>query len=148
MFTKGVKKFYRDKLQARAQTEINKRMIKHWNITKKKQQRTKKTERESFISIGRQKHKYKLDETRQSKHCKYLISLFESWRMFRWRWRRGEGGEKWRRRKRGEADMRFFNFRPKLLHRQLHLILTILVIKTQNMSENGEIYTAGREKKI
>ena len=39
--------------------------------------------------------------------------------------------------------MRFFNFRPKL-----HLILTILVIKTQNMSENGEIYTAGREKKI
>ena len=37
----------------------------------------------------------------------------------------GRGGEKWRRRKRGKADMRFFN-----------------------LSENGEIYTAGREKKI
>ena len=44
--------------------------------------------------------------------------------------------------------MRFFNFRPKLFHRQFHLILTILLIKTQNMSENGEIFTAGREKKI
>ena len=44
--------------------------------------------------------------------------------------------------------MRFFNFRPKPFHPHFHLILTILVIKTQNMSENGEIYTAGREKKI
>ena len=44
--------------------------------------------------------------------------------------------------------MIFFNFRPKLFQRQFHLILTILVIKTQNMSENGEIYTAGREKKF
>ena len=33
---------------------------------------------------------------------------------------------------------------PKILHRQVHLILTVLVIKTQKMSENGEIYTAGK----
>ena len=32
------------------------------------------------------------------------------------------------------------NFRPKLLHRQFQLISTVLVIKTQKMSENGEIY--------
>ena len=35
-------------------------------------------------------------------------------------------------------------FRIKILHRQLHLILTVLVRKNTNMSENGEIYTAGR----
>jgi len=35
-------------------------------------------------------------------------------------------------------------FRPKILHRQFHPILTVLVIKTQKMSENGEIYNAGK----
>ena len=46
--------------------------------------------------------------------------------------------------------MRFFQnlycqiFRPKLLHRQFHLILAVLVIKTQKMIDKGEIYTAGR----
>ena len=35
-------------------------------------------------------------------------------------------------------------FRPKILHRQFHLISTVLVIKTQKMSENEEIYTAGK----
>ena len=35
-------------------------------------------------------------------------------------------------------------FQPKLLHRQFQLISTVLVIKTQKMSENGEIYTAGK----
>ena len=33
-------------------------------------------------------------------------------------------------------------FRPKILHCQFHLISTVLVIKAQKMSENGEIYTA------
>ena len=34
-------------------------------------------------------------------------------------------------------------FRLKILHRQLHLISTVLVgKKTQKMSKNGEIYTA------
>ena len=37
------------------------------------------------------------------------------------------------------------SFRPKILHRQFHLISTVLVIKTQKMSENGEIYTAGKK---
>ena len=32
----------------------------------------------------------------------------------------------------------------KSLHRQFHLISTVLVGKTQTMSENGEIYTAGK----
>ena len=37
-------------------------------------------------------------------------------------------------------------FRLKILHRQFHLILTVLVRKkTQKMSENGEIYTAGKK---
>ena len=37
-------------------------------------------------------------------------------------------------------------FRLKILHRQFHLISTVLVRKkTQKMSENGEIYTAGKE---
>jgi len=37
-------------------------------------------------------------------------------------------------------------FRPKILHRQFHLISTVLVIKTQKkMSENGEIYTSGKK---
>ena len=36
------------------------------------------------------------------------------------------------------------NFRLKLLHRQFQLISTVWVIKTQKMSENGEIYTAGK----
>ena len=35
-------------------------------------------------------------------------------------------------------------FRPKLLHPQFHLISTALVIKTQRKSDNGEIYTAGK----
>ena len=35
-------------------------------------------------------------------------------------------------------------FRLKILHRQFHLILTVLVRKKQKMSENGEIYTAGK----
>ena len=35
-------------------------------------------------------------------------------------------------------------FRQKILHRQFHLISTILVRKTQKMSENGEVYTAGK----
>ena len=35
-------------------------------------------------------------------------------------------------------------FRLKILHRQFHLISTVLVRKTQKMSENGEIYTAGK----
>ena len=35
-------------------------------------------------------------------------------------------------------------FRPKILHRQLHLISTFWVIKTQKMSENWEIYAAGK----
>ena len=35
-------------------------------------------------------------------------------------------------------------FRLKILYRQFHLILTVLVRKTQKMSENGEIYTAGK----
>ena len=34
-------------------------------------------------------------------------------------------------------------FRLKILHRQFHLILTVLE-KTQKMSENREIYTAGK----
>ena len=32
----------------------------------------------------------------------------------------------------------------KILHRQFHLILTVLVKKTQKMSENGEIYTTSK----
>ena len=50
-----------------------------------------------------------------------------------------------------EAHMRFVqnftlpDFRPKPLHRQFHLISTVLMIKTQIMSENGEIYTAGKK---
>ena len=37
------------------------------------------------------------------------------------------------------------DFRLKILHRQFHLISTVLVLeKTQKMSENGEIYTAGK----
>ena len=32
----------------------------------------------------------------------------------------------------------------KILHHQFHLILTVLVGKTQKMRENGEIYTAGK----
>ena len=36
------------------------------------------------------------------------------------------------------------DFQAKNLHRQFHLILTVLVRKTQKMSENGEIYTAGK----
>ena len=35
-------------------------------------------------------------------------------------------------------------FRPKLLHPQFHLFSTALVIKTQRKSDNGEIYTAGK----
>merc|ERR1712004_129501 len=36
-------------------------------------------------------------------------------------------------------------FRLKILHRQFYLISTVLVRKkTQKMSENGEIYTAGK----
>ena len=35
-------------------------------------------------------------------------------------------------------------FRLKILHHQFHLILTVLVGKTQKMRENGEIYTAGK----
>ena len=35
-------------------------------------------------------------------------------------------------------------FRLNILHCQFHLISTVLVIKTQKMSENGEIYTAGK----
>jgi len=35
-------------------------------------------------------------------------------------------------------------FRPKILHRKFHPISTVLVIKTQKMSENGEIYSAGK----
>ena len=35
-------------------------------------------------------------------------------------------------------------FRLKILHRQFHLILTVLVRKNKKMSENGEIYTAGK----
>ena len=34
--------------------------------------------------------------------------------------------------------------RLKILHRQFHLILTVLVGKTQKKSENGEIYSAGK----
>ena len=34
--------------------------------------------------------------------------------------------------------------RQNLLHRQFYLISTVLVIQTQKMSENGEIYTAGK----
>ena len=36
------------------------------------------------------------------------------------------------------------DFQAKNLHRQFHLILTVLVRKTQKMSENGEIYTTGK----
>ena len=49
-----------------------------------------------------------------------------------------------------KADMRFVqNFTPPdfqefFLHRQFHLISTIIVIKAQKMSENGEIYTIGK----
>ena len=32
----------------------------------------------------------------------------------------------------------------KKFHRQFHLMSTVLVIKTQKMSENGEIYTADK----
>ena len=32
----------------------------------------------------------------------------------------------------------------KILHRQFHLISTVIVRKNINMSENGEIYTAGK----
>ena len=35
-------------------------------------------------------------------------------------------------------------FRPKLIHRQFHLISIVLVGKTQKMRENGETYTAGK----
>jgi len=35
-------------------------------------------------------------------------------------------------------------FRLKILHHQFHLILTVLVRKNTKMSENGEIYTAGK----
>ena len=35
-------------------------------------------------------------------------------------------------------------FRLKILHCQFHLILTVLVRKNTKMSENGEIYTAGK----
>ena len=35
-------------------------------------------------------------------------------------------------------------FRLKILHHQFHLILTVLVGKTQKMRENEEIYTAGK----
>ena len=35
-------------------------------------------------------------------------------------------------------------FRPKLLHRQFHLFSTVLAIKIQQKSENGEIYTFGK----
>ena len=35
-------------------------------------------------------------------------------------------------------------FRLKILRRQFHLISTVLVGKKQKMSENGEIYTAGK----
>ena len=35
-------------------------------------------------------------------------------------------------------------FRAKILHRQVHLISTVIVIKTQKMGENGEIYAAGK----
>ena len=35
-------------------------------------------------------------------------------------------------------------FRQKILHRQFHLFSTVLVGKTQKMSENGEIYSAGK----
>ena len=34
-------------------------------------------------------------------------------------------------------------FRKQILHRQFHLISTVLVKKTQKLSENGEFYTAG-----
>ena len=38
------------------------------------------------------------------------------------------------------------DFRLKILHRQFHLISTVLVgKKSQKMSENGEIYTAGKK---
>ena len=49
-----------------------------------------------------------------------------------------------------ESDMRFVQnlhfriFKPKILHRQFHLIETVIVIKTQKISENAEIYTAGK----
>ena len=36
-------------------------------------------------------------------------------------------------------------YTPKLLHRHFHLISTVFVIKTQKMSENGEIYTSGKK---
>ena len=37
------------------------------------------------------------------------------------------------------------DFQAKILHRQFHLISTVLVgKKTQKMSENGEIQTAGK----
>ena len=35
-------------------------------------------------------------------------------------------------------------FRPKPLHRQFHLFSTVLAIKIQQKSENGEIYTVGK----
>ena len=35
-------------------------------------------------------------------------------------------------------------FRAKILHRQVHLISTVIVIKTQKVGENGEIYAAGK----
>ena len=35
-------------------------------------------------------------------------------------------------------------FRLKILHRPFHLISTVLVRKTQKMSENGKIYTADK----
>ena len=36
-------------------------------------------------------------------------------------------------------------FRPKILHCQFHLISAVLVIETQKMSENEEIYTAVKD---
>ena len=36
------------------------------------------------------------------------------------------------------------NFQAKILHRQFHLISTVLVRKYTKMNENAEIYTAGK----
>ena len=36
------------------------------------------------------------------------------------------------------------DFQAKIVHCQFHLISTVLVGKTQKMSENGDIYTAGK----
>ena len=54
-----------------------------------------------------------------------------------------------------QPDMRFVqnftppDFRLKFLHCQFHLISTVLVsIKHKKMSENGEIYTAGKTFKL